>query len=378
MLTRAQLKQLAAPASDGPVTSLYLRVDGSRHIRQGYQARLKDLVRQQRQALPGRKLSPGELSSVEQDLRRIQAYVDTELDRKGTKTVAIFSSAQAGLWKVVRLPLPLASLMTVRRVPYITPLALVLEGERAYGVILVDRARARLFHILLGHPEGVVDLERAPLGKHEKVRLSRAEKRLERHAIEEEHHHYRIVAARAQEYFRAHRCAGIVLGGHQEILPLFEGFLSAELADGVVERIHLEPDAPLDTAAKRAWEVKQRFEQVRKQGLVEELEERLARKAGLGVVGLKQTLQALQLGQVGLLLVREGYGATGSQCRECGALSTSSRRCEICGSATEALTDVVGEAIARAFQQGAQIEQIPGGTLLDRSGKIGALLRYRL
>jgi ElaB/YqjD/DUF883 family membrane-anchored ribosome-binding protein len=378
MLTRAQLKQLAGQASDGPVTSLYLRIDGSRYIRQGYQARLKDLLRQQRQALRGRNLTPRQQESVQQDFQKILAYVGTDLDRSGTKTIAIFSSSRSGLWLVVRLPVSLASLLTVRRVPYITPLALVLEDQRAYGTILVDRAKARLFHILLGQPEEVIDLEREVGGERQQVHLSRAEKRLDRHEIELEHQHYRAVAARAQEYFHLHPCVGIVLGGHQGILPVFEGFLPTDLAAAIVERIAIEPDAPLDVAAKRALEVKQRVERRRKEGLVGELEERLAHKAGLAVAGLKETLQALQLGQIGVLLIREGQAASGSQCRECGALLPPSQRCGVCGQPTDALPDLVGELIARAFQQGASIEEIHSGTALDRHGKIAALLRFRL
>jgi peptide subunit release factor 1 (eRF1) len=378
MLTRADLKQLAALSGSSAVVSLYLRIDGSRYVRQGYAARLKDLLRQQRQALARRGLSADERAGVLEDFRRLQHYFRTELDRRGTKTVAIFCAGRIGLWRVVRLPVALPSLLTVRRAPYITPLALLLERARAYGALLLDRSAARLFHVVLGPPEELVVVEREAIGARVQVHLSRAEKRLDRHQIEQEHQFYKQVAARAHDYFRAHPCSALVLGGRRELIGVFESFLPTALRELIVERLAIDKDAPLETAAARTRAIREQVELKRKLALVDQLEDRSAHKSGLAAAGARATLNALNLGQVATLLVREGLSMSGARCTDCGSLALPGPRCGLCGQPTEALADLVGEMIARAFQQGAAIEEVPAGSALDQAGRIAALLRFKL
>jgi peptide chain release factor subunit 1 len=99
---------------------------------------------------------------------------------------------------------------------------------------------------------------------------------------------------------------------------------------------------------------------------------------GLGILGLDSTIRALQQGQVNFLIVQHGYETAGFRCSGCRSLSTRNGACDYCGSATQSVPDLVGEAVQEAITQGCQVKVIgPGESELSGAGKIGAMLRFK-
>lgn len=143
-ITETTIRELAGFRSqDAPVISCYLDVDGKRYVRsQDVEAELTHLLRSARESSRG--------VEVESDFARIEDYVRGGFDRSATRGLAIFSCAAHDLWKVVPLPVSVRSRIVVNAAPAVGQLeALVQELER-FGVLLVDRQRARMFVFQFG------------------------------------------------------------------------------------------------------------------------------------------------------------------------------------------------------------------------------------
>ena len=89
-------------------------------------------------------------------------------------------------------------------------------------------------------------------------------------------------------------------------------------------------------------------------------------------------LEALSERRVETLLVQTGTRGYGVRCPGCGTLSIStSPTCAGCGTATEAVDDIVEEAVAQALTQGAATYVLPDGhELLARASGIAAATRF--
>ena len=96
-----------------------------------------------------------------------------------------------------------------------------------------------------------------------------------------------------------------------------------------------------------------------------------------GVVGLADTLTALQEHRASTLMVSAGYEASGFRCESCRYVMISERdECPLCGGVVEPVDDLVETMTHRALEQGVDVEIVRGNTDLDEAGSVGALLRY--
>ena len=83
--------------------------------------------------------------SVNRDLKRIEEYVKGGFDRSRTRGLAIFSCSAHDLWQVVALPKPVRNQLVINEVPAVGQLEAAVEESVRFGVLLVDKQRARMF-----------------------------------------------------------------------------------------------------------------------------------------------------------------------------------------------------------------------------------------
>src|SRR5436190_20593475 len=143
-LTQDAIRSLAGfKAEDAAVVSLYLDVDGRRHVRpRDYEVHLDHLLRQAKERANG--------TCPTEDLERIESHVKAGVDRSFTRGLAIFSCASKGLWEVIELPVPVRNQVVVNQTPQVRQLEAIVESHRTFGVLLVDKQRARMFVFGLG------------------------------------------------------------------------------------------------------------------------------------------------------------------------------------------------------------------------------------
>ena len=370
VITEASIKELAGfKGSDAPVVSCYLDVDGRRRIRpRDYELELESLQKQLAASRP------------EQDLRsdfaRMSDYVRTELHRQGVRGIAMFSCAAKEYWRVVALPVPVASRLSVNQSPVVGPLEAILHSLEPLGVLLVDRQRARMFVFQFGEIVERSELfEELPREYDRRDDASRGSRERERHHTDElAHQHLRHSADAVFRLFQDSGFGRLSIGATDEVNAAIERELHPYLKERLAPRIHVPVAASETDITRAAIEIERIVELEREQTMVA----RLLDAVGAGtkaVTGLAPVLGALNERRVATLLVSNGFMDSGWSCR-CGALAVKGPRCPVDGQEMQRVDDVVSDAVDAALLEGAQVVTCEANADLDVHGRIGAMLRY--
>jgi peptide chain release factor subunit 1 len=359
-------------------TSLYLDLSSPSFTTKDAEIVLKGLIKEKRQELDGLPVGREEKQSVADDLEKLSRFVGTELQRKGAKGLAVFSSSAAKMWETFPLPGPVAGVLRVDRGPYIRPFTMLLDEYERYCTVLVDRERARVFAVTMGEIEEQSQILDDVPGK---VRASGwggyDERRIERHIEDHVHRHLKHAADVAYELFQRKKFDRLILGGRPEVLADFEKVLHSYLKERISARVAVDASVSLDEAFKRTMEVHRQIEERSDRELVQKMIEN-ARAGGLGVLGLRATLGALRRNQVHTLVLEMGYVEKGVVCDACGFIGTDEKKCPACGAEPRPVADVVEEAIREALRHDAKVAHVGPATDLAKEGRIGAVLRYSL
>jgi peptide subunit release factor 1 (eRF1) len=185
------------------------------------------------------------------------------------------------------------------------------------------------------------------------------------------------VAELATTFCEKGRCSRIILGGTDENLTQFQGMLPKEMQEQVVGSIPLDMAASKTEVLDRSLEVIQEVDRRRKEELVEQLITAATSKGGHGAIGLDDTLAAVQEGRAHILIVAEGYVATGYRCQNCGYVAAHElEECPFCGGEVAQIEDAVDAAIRKAIELSMEVEVVKDSAALEKAGSIGAALRY--
>lgn len=353
---------------DHPVTSCYLNIDGRERVRPvDYERDLERLIRKLR--------TGGDLgASVEGDLERIEAHVGGNLDRSGVRGLAIFSSSAAGLWRVVQLPVPVYSRLSVGPAPALSQLTSVVEQLRPIGVVLIDRHRTRILVFSGGELVEHDQLLESPTPEgDDRGQAERGD--LSAFFDEVAMQHFRESARAVFDVFQEHKVARVTIGGAPEAMRELEAQFHPYVKDLLVPSLGLGVNASLGEIRSAMLDIEARSERAEEAAAVARLRDAIG-AGSKGVAGLSDTLVALNDRRVDLLLVSEGYEAAGWRCPKCSRLEPIGPTCPVCSTEMERLDDVVEEAISEAMRQSCDIEMCVENADLDVLGRIGALLRY--
>jgi peptide chain release factor subunit 1 len=347
VLTEADVRALAAfKGTEAPVTSVYLDVDGAHHVRR------KDLLHELDALLKPVRRDHRE-PSVLQDLKKIEDLVRGGIDRSNVRGLAVFSCSAHGLWRVLELPVTVRSQIVVNHTPAVRQLETVLDEYEAFGVLVADKHKARMFVYELGELVDSSDLL------------------VEDHG----HDHLKHAADVAFTMLKDDGFERLIIGAPEEIANELESLLHPYLRERVVARCHLRIDASLDEIRQTALEVEADVERRKEAAAVARLRDAVGSHTR-GVAGIDETLKAIVERRVDVLLVSSGYTAPGWRCNGCGWIGRRGRTCSVCSAAMHEVEDLVEEAIEEALAQSCEVEVCVGNADLDVLGQIGAILRY--
>jgi peptide subunit release factor 1 (eRF1) len=352
-----------------PVTSFYLDVDGRRHPRRADVERRATWLLRRSGRLDGYAGHP----SVQEDLRRIEERVRAGFDRRTTRGVAVFSCTAHDLFEVVELPAPVRDRVVVNHTPAVGQLERVIQEHAPIGVLLADRQRARMFVFELGElterSELLDELPRDYDTPGERDRGTRAS-----HVEALVHVHLRHAADVAWRVFQERPYAHLAIGAPEAVASELVALLHPYLRERLVGRVPLTTGSTLAEVRDVATEVEREADRRREAALVARLREEAA--AGRrGVVGLRDTLAALNERRVERLLVSDGYAEEGWRCPTTGALVAVGPTSPLTGEQMVRVADVVEDAIELALNQGCAVHVCVDADL-DCLGRIGALLRF--
>jgi peptide chain release factor subunit 1 len=372
VITEDDIRSLAAfRGEQAPVTTCYLDVDGRRFIRQ------QDVEVELEQLLRGARERPDVGTSAADDLDRIEAFVRGGFDRSGTKGLAIFSCSAHGLWRVVPLPVPVRSQVVVNHAPALGQLENVVQDLPSFGVLLVDKQRARMFVFDLGELVDRSEVFDALLrdydsrGHHDQSGYDKDQ----HHVAELAHQHLRHAAAVAFQVWQESSFRFLSIGAADTVAAELQGHLHPYLRERLAPRLALPVAAGLEEIREAVLAVEAEVVRQQESRTVAQLRDTLG-AGGRAVAGLEAVLVALYERRIEHLLVSDGYAESGWRCGSCGALAHLGRNCPHCGGEMTHLDDVVEEAIEDALAQGVKVTICTGDADLDVLGRIGALLRY--
>jgi peptide chain release factor subunit 1 len=380
MVSKAEMGMLIGRRGkpDHPVLSVYLDVDQSRETNRNrkFEVSLGNLVRGLEQGL----VDVFEREEFAAYAERVKRFVSVY--RPGARSLVIFCDALGDFFWHREMEVPVRSEARWSEIFYLRPLLETLDEYERYGVILADRAQARLFTVHLGEIEehsesfapGEVKIFKAPGRDH-----IRSDMRFQRKADQYAHRHLKRVAELAVEMAESHAFDRLMLAGPVEATSKLHQLLPKRWQSRVVASLDLPVEADKHTVLAATLGAGEEAERNGEVTLVEELISDAARAEQRAVTGLDATLRALRQGRIWRLVYADGFAVSGGQCANCAMLfEERPESCPYCGAAVWPIEDLVEQAAQRVVLSGGKIEQVRGEIVerLRGAGGIGASLKF--
>ncbi len=363
MLTENDLRELLEFSAPAPVLSLYLNTDPSEGNTDAHKLRARSMIKD---------------INLPQDVEAMIRYLDHEYNWSG-RGVAIFSCAPAGFLRAYPLGVPVRSAVHISDKPSVKNLSGLLDNFGGYGIVLVDKQGARLFHFHLGvlvEQEGVVGetVKHTKRGGASAVPGRRGGVSGQTRAVEEQvDRNMKDAVDFAVHFFESKKIRRILIGGTDENVKQFRGFLPKAWHSLVIGSFPISLTANPTEVQARALEVSMQVEERREADLVDGLLSGTG-KANITVTGLDATLEATNQGRVQLLVVTEGLRKVGYRAKEDGSLVHKPPADAVDG--YEKVFDVVDLAVNAVLRSGGEVEVVHQNDALEKLGSIGAMLRY--
>lgn len=367
MLNDAELRELLEINVPESVLSVYLNTEPSKGNTETYKLRLRNMLK---------------TVNLRQDVEAIERYVDHEYDWNG-RGLVMFSCVGKAFFQTFPLAIPVRDFAYVGNQPSIKPLANLLENYGGYGVVLVDKQGARLFSFHLGHlneQEGVMGetIKRTKRGGASSVHGQRGGVAGKTNAMDETvDRNMKDMAEFASRFFEENRVRRILISGSDDNVSLFRSLLPKAWQSLVVGTFPMSMTATHAEVLVRALEIGDHAEREREKRSLDTLLTAASKKKNEAVMGLENTLLAINNGRVRTLILIEDKHQSGFHCPDCNILTTNPvEHCSDCGGKITPLPDVIEIAVSAVISHGGDVELLSTTPEFEEKGGIGALLRF--
>jgi len=356
-----------------PVISLYLNTQADDRGRDHFQPFVRKEFNSRAKTFAARS---SEKESFDRDVERISNYLENEL-RPSANGVVIFACSGANdFFEALQLDAPVErNRLFISEQPQMYPLARLMDQYPRYAALIANNNSARLFVFGLGKPLKEQTITGVNVN-HTKVG-GWSQARYQRHVENYHEQHAKEVIEELTKLVSEEQIEHIVLAGDEVIVPSLREQMSQQLQEKVVDVLRMDISAPETEILKATLEA------MREQDAKSDLEkvERMKnqyRAGGLATTGARETLAALEIGQVDELIISATRADVRYEDEEVSkplaAIAAASEAMNK-GSHTLELAD---ELVAKAKQTGARVTFIEDSSLLNEVGGVGAILRFRL
>jgi hypothetical protein len=365
-----------------PILTAYLDVNPSYSRNQstprGYIVWLKSAG----QALH-RELPQDSQKALRLQLRRVERYLKT--GRPRSHSLVIFAGPK--VWEVIALQVEVTEELHWGK-PSLHQMAWVLDEHRPRGAVVINGAGARFFRFWLGSvdesPQYAFSFDvsswRNPylvgpstpgVSKQQGIQRDRVSAR----AAEQRQHFLKKAAHRIAEWANDANISPIVLVGNVKEIDFITNNLPAELRTQIVPFPKALPQILPAELSKRLKPILNRWEREYEAQVVAEVV--AGQRSGQTVIGLRDTLDRLQKGQLRELVVARGLRGSAQQCSSCGWIEeTSDTTCTICGSKRQIRTlRTLLPELASMYSVPIEVVAGKAGTTLLAKGGIAGWLR---
>lgn len=362
MLTDLDVRQaIEFESREHPVLSVYLNVDPHRRSPEKYKLALRNLLDLAKEA-------------ASEDIKKVQNYVEMGYNWQG-RGIIMFSCAAENFWWAESLPVSVEDKVFVSFRPYVHQLATLLDIYERLGVIHIDQMGARLYVFHMGNLEALEGY----LG--EEVRTHKAggwaAPRYQRHEAETARQNLQDAAELSEDFYRRTNTRRLILAGTEKNVARFKDMLSNRLRSLVIGEIPADANASPTDLREEASKLAQKVAKQEGQRMAETIVT-AAHKGQNAVLGLADTLNAVQTGRAQHVVMLAGYSQPAYRYRESGYVVLDPSDAEATGSneELEELPDAVDSVLRRSLLQGIHVTVLDEHAELNEAGKIGALTRY--
>ncbi len=366
MITNQDLRELLNYQAKSAVLSVYLNTDPAEGSPETYRLHLRSMLKD---------------IELPEDIETVTRYIDHEHNWSG-RSVAVFSCAQEDFFRAYSIAVPVRSRARYDLRPYVKPLADLFDSYGGYGIVLIDKQKARLFYFNLGEMEekgGIIgeSVKRTKRGGgSQQAGRKGGSAGLTDYVDEVADRNIKDAVDAAARFFKESNVRRIMIGGSEDTIAQFRAMLPKAWQSLVIGVFPISMNASLNDILERAMKVGAQAEVRRETQLANAIVTNAAKERG-GVMGLQDTLQAIYEGRVLTLLIRDGFREAGSRCMSCGYISGEVLEvCPYCGEEVEQINDAVEFAVRRVMRIGGEVEVIDSDRNLGEFKNIGALLRY--
>ena len=366
---------------DSPVLSVYLNTDQSdaANIQRGFAVVFRNMLREvERPNDKDKQKDKTKQEQLKHDAEKVLRFLDDY--REPRRALVVFCDSSQDFFWVRELGVNVRNTLRWLDKPYVRPLLELMDEHERYGVVLTDRAHARLFTIFLGEIEEYTEAFAGADATHIKTSGTdhlRSQMNIQRKADLHARWHLKEVAQTMSRLAGKLEFDRLILAGTVEATSELQRLLPKALRARVVGKVALPVEANTSHVLEETLKIEREVERRRESDLVEQLIT-AAHKKQNAVVGLEDTLLALQEWRVWQLVYSEGLNLRGSQCTNCEALTASDEPCPYCSHAVRAVNDLIQLAAERVFDLEGKVEQVrgPAGARLKEVGSIGAVLHF--
>jgi peptide chain release factor subunit 1 len=370
-----ELQQLPS-GPDALILSLYVSVDQSNaaNLNRGFETEVESLFRRMAE---NHSPKDNHKTEFEAECRRVLQLL-REYTPKG-KVLVVFSGARRGvLWqRDLQVGLPTGARWSPK--PWLRPLLEVIEDHDRFGVVLIDKHHARILTVDATGVKPQFEASSDVPNKHATTGTDHimSQAQMERDHMNHLKAHARRVAEELAVIVDRMKLSRIVIGGPVEATSTFTSELPKRLEQMIIGTIGAPVDANGERLLSELREVQQKAEQEDESKMIDSMIT-AAMKGDRAVLGLADTLAAIQEGRVYRMLVARDYRVEGTQCSACGMLSADVlERCSFCGGQVDPAPDLINRASHRVIEQAGKVQIVSGHAAekLATNG-IGAVLRF--
>lgn len=378
MISYDDIRQLQKYQSgpDSHILSLYVNVDQSdaANLNRGFETKIETLFRE---VADNQNSDEAARRKFDDECQRVRRFLG-EYTPKG-KALVVFSDSSRDFWWQRDLQVEIPSGLRFSTKPWVRPLLEVIEELGRFGVVLIDKHRARIFVIDAGGVEQHAEILSDVPNKHATTGTDHiwSQTQMDRDHDKHVQWHAKRVADELGSIIERAKLERMVIGGPVEATSVFTAELPKRVQHMIVGTISTPVDASHERLVAELRDVRERTEHEDESRIVETVVT-AAMKADRAVLGVTDTLAAIQEGRVYRMVVAHDFRAEGKECGACHVLVASGDgQCAFCGGELEAAPDLINRAAHRVLEMGGKVQHVSGeaAAKLGDAG-VGAVLRF--
>lgn len=378
MISYDDIRQLQQYQSgpDSHILSLYVNVDQSNaaNLNRGFETKIDSLFRELAEDLSSNEAVRQRFDAECQRVRRFLR----EYTPKG-EALVLFSNSGRNVWWQRDLRVEVPSGLRFSTTPWLRPLIEVIEELGRFGVVLIDKQRARIFVVDPSGIEQQKEIESEVPNKHATTGTDHiwSQTQMDRDHDMHVQRHAKRVADELGSIVEPMKLNRMVVGGPVEATSVFIGALPKRIQQMIVGTISTPVDASHDRLVAELTAVRERTELQDESRIVEAVVT-AAMKADRAVLGVADTLAAIQEGRVYRMVVARDFRVAGKECGGCHILlADGDQQCSFCGGELQTVPDLINRAAHRVLDMGGKVQRVSGEAAAKLAdARIGAVLRF--